>query len=84
MNAVTILIGPLTWFIFFAIQYRWDDWILLYQSPYFGAFNNVMMSTQFWASFFLAIGACMVPSMLEAFYKAWFYPTPIGEWKAIV
>lgn len=75
---MTILIGPMTFFIFFGVQYIWNDVIFWYQSPYFGSFNHTMMSTTFWADFFLTIGACLVPSMLEAFIKSWFWPTPIG------
>ena len=78
MNIVTILIGPLAWFIFFGIQYNWDDQFFYFQSPYFGAFNESMGGALFWADFFLVIGICMVPSLLEYFAKVWFSPTPVG------
>jgi phospholipid-translocating ATPase/phospholipid-transporting ATPase len=79
LNIVTILIGPLAWFIFFGIQYSWDDQLFYFQSPYFGAFSEVMGGALFWADFFLVICICMVPSLLEYFAKGWFDPNPIGK-----
>eukprot|EP00045_Choanoeca_perplexa_P014034 m.162837 g.162837 ORF g.162837 m.162837 type:complete len:1244 (-) comp16542_c0_seq1:139-3870(-) len=77
LNWVTILVGPLSWFFFFGIQYNWDDQIVWFQSPYFGAFDHMLGSNLFWGVFFLTVMFCMVASYLEAFTKSWFMQTPI-------
>ncbi|EDQ88909.1 uncharacterized protein MONBRDRAFT_32498 [Monosiga brevicollis MX1] len=77
LNWVTILVGPLSFFVFFGIEYAWDDELFWFQSPYYGVFNSGLSSRFCWAVFFLAIGLCMVASLLEFFTKAWFMPNPI-------
>jgi|OM-RGC.v1.034705559 hypothetical protein len=32
INGVTILVGPLSWFFFFGLQYNWDDQIFYVRS----------------------------------------------------
>ncbi|EGD72760.1 ATP8B1 protein [Salpingoeca rosetta] len=77
LNFVTLIIGPISWFLLFSVLYTWDDWIFYFQSPFFGVFLHSMEANKFWAVFFLTIGVTGVLTMVDFLARTYFYPTPV-------
>eukprot|EP00049_Salpingoeca_infusionum_P001356 m.47587 g.47587 ORF g.47587 m.47587 type:complete len:1130 (-) comp10986_c0_seq5:1786-5175(-) len=77
MNFIALFIGPIAWFLVFSVLYRWDDWLFVYQSIFFGTFNHSIESQNFWGTFFLVIATCGVLTLIEHYVTVLLWPNPI-------
>ena len=79
--AVTLLVGPVLWYLIFWIYYTYPLGSLT--SPYLGAYVRVMNSPLHWFGSIFTVGFCLMPMFLLQYVKARFWPIPnqVGPWR---
>eukprot|EP00051_Salpingoeca_urceolata_P001512 m.41507 g.41507 ORF g.41507 m.41507 type:complete len:1180 (+) comp11464_c0_seq3:141-3680(+) len=78
MNFVAIVFGPASWLILFGFQYSWEDNLgITYVSEYYGVFNRVMASPNFWAIVILGTVIAMLPMLAVFYLRVQLHPTPV-------
>ena len=72
---MTLLIGPICWFLLFWLLYTYS-WHPLYVSSQLGAYVAIMNSPFHWFTSILTVGIAVMPFFLWTFVQTRFWPTP--------